>query len=336
MIFTSRTGAASPALAVATRTVAITLALSLGACASVPQSNPQLSGLEAELRMAYADKYIAQYGHMDLTNAEDALTSARRTNGKGPRAQHDMQMASDYIHLGQTHGGQERVKAEIAELKVRQDRVRLASRDRDLANARNDAASAKFDTAQAEAATRRAEQDADTSRADAAQAFAQASLATERANDQADAARADTAAAQAETDKVELRMADMRKQLAIYNLTFNDRGATLVLRDVMFDTNSAHMREGSVNRLSPLLAYLRSSPSTSVKIEGHTDSTGTAARNDTLSLDRANAVARALENGGQSASSIQTEGFGQSKPVASNDTVSGREQNRRVEITLLK
>jgi outer membrane protein OmpA-like peptidoglycan-associated protein len=254
-----------------------------------------------------------------------------------------MEMAGDYISLGQSHGRQERVKAEITDLKARQDQVRLASRDHDVAKARADAALSRIDTEQAEAAARQAKQDADVSRADAAQAFAQAALATQDANDKTDAARADTAAAQAATqearaatDKAEARMADMRKQLAIYNVTFNDRGATLVLRDVMFDTNSAHIREGAVNRLNPLLTYLKSSPSTKVRIEGHTDSTGTSARNEILSLDRANAVAHALEDGGQAASSIQTEGYGQSKPVASNDTISGREQNRRVEITLLK
>lgn len=325
------------------RLLAGALVLSLAGCASAPAGNPRLSGLEADLKAAYTDKYVAQYGHTDLANAEAALDSARRSNGKGRKAEHDMEMAGDHITLGQSHGRQERVKAEIADLRVRQDQVRLASRDRDVAKAKTDAALSRFDTEQAEAAAREAKRDADTSRADAAQAFAQAALATQSANDKTDAARADTAAAQAATqdaqaatDKAEARMADMRKQLAIYSLTFNDRGATLVLRDVMFDTNSAHMREGAVNRLTPLLAYLKSSPSTLVRIEGHTDSTGTAARNDTLSLDRANAVARAMEAGGQAANSIQTEGYGQTKPVASNDTVSGREQNRRVEITLLK
>jgi outer membrane protein OmpA-like peptidoglycan-associated protein len=315
----------------------------LAGCASTPAGNPRLSGLEADLKAAYADKYIAEYGHTDLAAAEGALDAARRSNGKGRKAEHAMEMAGDHISLGQSHGRQERVKAEIAELKTRQDQVRLASRDRDVAIAKNDAALSRRDTAEAEAATRDAKQDADISRADAAQAFAQAALATQSANDKTDAARADAAAAQAvaldaraATDKAEAHMADMRRQLAIYNVTFNDRGATLVLRDVMFDTNSAHMREGAVNRLTPLLTYLKSNPRTAVRIEGHTDSTGTSARNDTLSLERADAVAHALEAGGQPSTSIQTEGYGQSKPVASNDTISGREQNRRVEITLLK
>jgi outer membrane protein OmpA-like peptidoglycan-associated protein len=325
------------------RFMAVALTMTMAACASSTPTNPQLSRLEGQLKVAYADKYVAQYGKADLANAEMALDPVRKGRGNTNSAQHNMDMAEDYINLGEIHGRQERAKAEIAGLKVRQDQVRLASRDRDVAIARNDAAvsrvdaaASRIDTAQAEAATRAANQNADVSRADAAQAFANAALATQAANDKTDAARVETANAQAATQKAELHMADMRKQLAIYNLTFNDRGATLVLQDVMFDTDSAHMREGAVNRLSPLLTYLRSSPTTSVRIEGHTDSTGTSAHNDALSLDRANAVARALENGGQAANTIQTEGYGQSKPVASNDTVSGREQNRRVEITLLK
>lgn len=339
MTTASRLGTKFPASAIAGRVLAATVALSLAACASAPSGNPQLARLDAQLQADYADKYIAQYGHAELASADEALDSARRG---GRRAQHDMDMASDYLNLGESHGRQERVKAEIAALNTRQDKMRLASRDRAVAAAVNDAAASRADAALADSAARRSARDADTSRADAAQAFSNAALATQQAQDQTDAARADAASAQAATldaqaatHKAEQRMTEMRKQLAVYNVTFNDRGATLVLHDVMFDSDSANMREGAIQRLNPLLVYLKSSPSTSVRIEGHTDSTGTSDHNDALSLDRANAVARALENGGEPASSIQTAGFGQTKPVASNATVTGREHNRRVEITLL-
>src|SRR3954466_391654 len=112
------------------------LALSLAGCAGAPAGNSRLSDLDAELKVAYADKYTAQYGHTDLASAEAALDSARRTNGKGRKAEHEMEMAGDYINLGQSHGQQERVKAEITDLKARQDQVRLASRDRDVASAK--------------------------------------------------------------------------------------------------------------------------------------------------------------------------------------------------------
>ena len=302
-----------------TRTLASALALTLAGCASAPADNPQLSRLENELRAAYGDKYIAEYGHADLARAETALSAAREAihNRHTDATQHDLTMAEGFINLGEVHGRQERTKTEIAALKVRQDQVRLAARDRELTRARNDAELSRSDAAQSALAAQQANEQAAASRADAAAALA-ANQATLDAN-----------------QKAEQKMAAMRDQLRVYDLRMTELGATLVLRDVMFATNSAQLREGASNRLNPLINYLRSSPTTSVRIEGHTDSTGTSARNEVLSLDRANAVARALGDGRVS-NPVSTFGFGQSKPIASNATVSGREQNRRVEITLLQ
>ena len=69
-----------------------------------------------------------------------------------------------------------------------------------------------------------------------------------------------------------------------------------------------------------------------MRIEGHTDSTGSDDYNQALSQRRADAVAMALEGRGISADRIQAVGRGKSAPVAGNDTAAGRQQNRRVEI----
>jgi outer membrane protein OmpA-like peptidoglycan-associated protein len=317
---------------ITTCTMATALAVTLAGCASTPPSNPELSRLEAELKVAYSDKYIAQYGQADLAKAETSLTAARKDihERESAETQHDLTMAEGYINLAEVHGNQERTKADIAALNVRQNQVRLEARDRQI-NRAND----KTDAARADAA--QANMQADNARADAAQA-----------NMQADNARADTASAeaanltaQAETERArvatetaEQKLAAMKDKLSMYDMKITALGATLVLRDVMFATNSAQLREGAVNRLNPLIEYLKSSPTTSVRIEGHTDSVGSSAHNETLSLDRANSVAQALKSNGGVTNPIQTFGMGESKPIASNATVSGREQNRRVEITL--
>lgn len=79
-------------------------------------------------------------------------------------------------------------------------------------------------------------------------------------------------------------------------------------------------------RLSDLKATIR--------VEGHADASGDAATNETLSLNRATAVAKALAAGGLPQASITSEGFGDSAPIASNDTAEGRARNRRVEIII--
>ena len=75
-------------------------------------------------------------------------------------------------------------------------------------------------------------------------------------------------------------------------------------------------------------------PEWSVKLSGHTDNVGKAAKNLQLSKDRATSVRTYLVNKGVDAANIESEGFGSSKPIASNNTAAGRAKNRRVEVSL--
>jgi OOP family OmpA-OmpF porin len=69
-------------------------------------------------------------------------------------------------------------------------------------------------------------------------------------------------------------------------------------------------------------------------LTGHTDNTGTPEANQKLSLDRADAVSQMLVTGGVAADRITTAGYGQDRPIASNDTEEGRAKNRRLELTV--
>lgn len=113
-------------------------------------------------------------------------------------------------------------------------------------------------------------------------------------------------------------------------------GSTMVLQDVGFESGQSVLMPGGANRLTPLIDYLRLSPKTRVRIEGYTDDVGGGAYNQRLSQARAEAVKTALVAGSIDAGRIETAGFGLDKPVATNSTASGRQSNRRVEITLLK
>jgi len=107
--------------------------------------------------------------------------------------------------------------------------------------------------------------------------------------------------------------------------------------EVLFDTGKYDLKPAATTALTQLAELLRSYPGYPIVIEGHTDSVGTPASNETLSQNRAAAVKTWLVESGQvQAGCIETVGFGQRKPVATNDTPDGRQQNRRVEIRLLK
>jgi outer membrane protein OmpA-like peptidoglycan-associated protein len=112
-------------------------------------------------------------------------------------------------------------------------------------------------------------------------------------------------------------------------------GATLVLSDVSFTTGRSILQAGAVERLRPMASYLRGNPGVRVQIDGHTDSQGTAGANQTLSDNRAEAVRRSLSSMGIDWGRIDAIGHGEDMPVADNATVEGRQQNRRVEITLV-
>ena len=103
----------------------------------------------------------------------------------------------------------------------------------------------------------------------------------------------------------------------------------------LFATDSAAVGAQGQNDLYTIAQNLNQYPNSRVQVIGHTDSTGSAAYNQDLSERRARSVSGILSAGGVSGSRLTTTGRGASAPVTSNDTASGRAQNRRVEILII-
>ena len=105
-------------------------------------------------------------------------------------------------------------------------------------------------------------------------------------------------------------------------------------QDILFATDSASLRSDLQSDLRTIAANLQRYPDSVVYVTGHTDSTGSAGYNQSLSERRADAVAGVLISSGVPSRRVQARGAGQTQPIASNETASGRAQNRRVEITI--
>jgi outer membrane protein OmpA-like peptidoglycan-associated protein len=113
------------------------------------------------------------------------------------------------------------------------------------------------------------------------------------------------------------------------------RGMVVTLEDVLFEVNGAQLQPGAQTELLRLADYLQRNPDRKIMIEGHTDNTGSSEYNLQLSQLRAQSVESDLISSGVAPERIRAIGYGETRPEAPNDTATGRQQNRRVEIVIL-
>jgi outer membrane protein OmpA-like peptidoglycan-associated protein len=104
---------------------------------------------------------------------------------------------------------------------------------------------------------------------------------------------------------------------------------------IMFDVDSYALKASTKANLDKMAETMKEYDKTEIIVMGHTDATGSDEHNQKLSENRAASVSRFLQQNGVTAKRVTTKGFGEQKPVASNNSVSGREQNRRVEIAIV-
>lgn len=130
----------------------------------------------------------------------------------------------------------------------------------------------------------------------------------------------------------------MRERTAGSDIDVVRQGDDLLLRmpsGITFATDSANVAPQFRPTLNEVAAVLQEYPNTYVDVYGHTDSTGSDAYNQGLSERRASAVANYLTSRGVASARLGTRGFGETQPIASNDTEAGRAENRRVEIKVV-
>lgn len=111
-------------------------------------------------------------------------------------------------------------------------------------------------------------------------------------------------------------------------------GSKIALRNIFFDLAKATLRPESNSELDRLVKLMKDVPNLKIEISGHTDNTGSAITNETLSQQRAEAVVNYLKQKGIDGSRMTAKGYGASRPVATNNTDDGRQQNRRTEFEI--
>jgi outer membrane protein OmpA-like peptidoglycan-associated protein len=114
-----------------------------------------------------------------------------------------------------------------------------------------------------------------------------------------------------------------------------EKGKSIVVDNIYFETNEAYLLKESLNILDRMIDGLKHNPKIRIEIRGHTDSTGTREHNMKLSERRAFAVRDYMIKNGISPGRFETAGMGPDKPVAENNTSEGRRKNRRTEFYIL-
>jgi outer membrane protein OmpA-like peptidoglycan-associated protein/tetratricopeptide (TPR) repeat protein len=129
---------------------------------------------------------------------------------------------------------------------------------------------------------------------------------------------------------------NIRKDFVLYsNIEIINEGIAVPLENVFFEFNQYKLKPESFSELNRLIVFLKKSPKMKIEIGGHTDNTGNDEYNKKLSQQRANSVMDYLIQKGIEKESLISTGYGESKPIVSNDTESGKAKNRRVEFKVI-
>jgi outer membrane protein OmpA-like peptidoglycan-associated protein len=315
--------------------------------------------LEARNALRIAkDAHADQYAPSTLAKAQALLDQAedyyRRKQGMGPIgtvAREASQTAEEARVMTLKAEDDERVqkereasrkRAEDAEAQAQTQQANAEAQQQAAAQAQAAAQQAQADAqtqtqqrqqAEAErAAAEQAKAQADEARQQADQARQQAEAAQQQAAQQAQ--QADQARQQAEAQTAQLRARLLQQLNQVLQTHDSARGLIVSMPDVLFDTGKAQLKPVARERLAKVAGILLAYPDIRVEIDGYTDSTGTQAFNEKLSMERATEVESYMAQQGVAGTSMTTQGFGPDNPIASNDTVAGRRQNRRVELVV--
>ena len=285
--------------------------------------------------------------HDVMRIAEHARSLSIERNAQA-RLAAERQQAGDNIAQAQSEADRARLEANRSSTDAARARTEADRAATDAARARTEADRSSTDAARARSEAERAAQ---SERDQTTRAANEAALARERvaqAQSETEKAKANEGLARDEADKARLQTAEAKRERdaaqqhlyvslsAILETRREARGLIVNLSDVLFDTGKATLKPGAREKLSKLSGILAAYSGTyRMEIEGHTDSVGSDASNLKLSQGRAESVREYLvQNGVKSELMLASQGFGESKPVANNETAAGRQTNRRVEIII--
>ncbi len=285
--------------------ITISVIIIINGCASGPIQNKALESARTAYQTAAITPGVESNAPVALYDAKEALDRAEKAARARDRieTEHLSYLAERKAELAVLLAEGKASETAIEELGINKDKILINARERESDAARADA----------EQKAREAEQKA-----------REAELAKQHSEEMMRAAEAALA------QKLQLE-----RELAELHAEMTDRGAVVTLGNILFEVNKSRLLQGGLLITDKLANFLRKYPKRELLIEGHTDSRGSDTYNLGLSNQRAIAVFSALMERGVDSERMITRGYGEQYPIAGNDTDSGRQQNRRVEVIIL-
>jgi len=295
---------------------------------------------------AGAERYAASSYEkaVNQMNGADALASGKHENKKSLSAlsREVVQTAEDAREIAVKHIDEERTESERtagavreahATTRANEESERRLTAEAAAGEAVRDRNVAERNNREAQAATQQAagaQADAERDRNDARQKQKAAEMDSDL--NRAAAANSNAQLKDAVRDREELRARLLQQFNLILETRDTARGLVVNMSDVLFDSGKFTLRPLAREKLAKISGIVLAYPSLKLAVEGNTDSVGTELFNQDLSEKRAESVRTYLTQQGVPESSTTATGFGKTRPIASNDTSDGRQQNRRVEL----
>jgi len=251
-----------------------------------------------------------------LMEAEKELQAAESTSNYDVM-EHQAYLALKKSQIALAIGEAKAADRELEQLQRDSNETILRAKERQMELKGRELQTAQSEAVQSKSEAERAKSEAERARIEA-----------ERAKTEAETAKTESVRTRAENEQLMRELSELKGKQT-------ERGVVLTIGDLLFATGKATLSTQANVSINKLGEFLVNHPSRNIAIEGHTDSVGSDAYNDALSLRRAEAVKTALVAKGVGAERIVARGLGKRFPIASNATAQGRQLNRRVEVVVL-
>jgi len=313
------------------RAIAVWLLLALAAApllAAEKAPDPEVQRIQAQLDALERDVGATGRAGVERLQARQALARLAATKAKARERAHVMLIAERRAAIAELAARAAMLDAESAQLDRERDRILLEASRRDAEMARQEAEALRLQNIARTEEAQRAQSQSVASAAQTQAALAEAEqsrLLAQARGREASLARQEAELAGAAADSLRLQLDSLTSRR-------DARGEVMTLSGDVFAPGQAALRPEARANLARVVAFVQGAANAPIRIEGHTDSRGSANLNQALSQRRAEAVRAALIEDGVDGARLSAVGMGEDQPVADNASEQGRSRNRRVDV----